>query len=137
MRVDAFQIHVGDAVVRHVVLDAGARLLRAHPHRGPAGMLGARLGLAEDALKGYLAKAVDMAARRASRRRRRDRRAEVRQLGQAIAESRDRRCLSMTSAEELDMGIQNPPQTLKPFFMTLLPSLLTCFGGHTTRFWSR
>ncbi len=70
MRVDAFLVHVGDAVTRYVVLDAMAQLLRsAHRYRGAAGVLGARRCLHEDALERDLAITIDVPAWRAAGRR--------------------------------------------------------------------
>jgi hypothetical protein len=85
MRVDAFLVHVGNARIRGIVLHAAARLLRAHPHRSAAGVLGARRGLAEDALERDLAKAIDVPPRRAAGRRRRNGHAKLRQFGTTAA----------------------------------------------------
>ena len=86
MRVDTFQVHVGDAVVGLVVLHAGTRLSRPHPHRIAAAVVGARLGLAEDALEGDLAIAIDVPPGRTAGSAGPDRRAECGQLGQPVAE---------------------------------------------------
>src|SRR5580704_1923746 len=120
MRVDTFVVHVGDAVRGLVVLYPAARLLGAHPHRGAAGMLGARLGLAENALKGNLAETVDMPAGRAARRGRRDRRAKLRQLGQAVAETGIEIFVD-DLGRRLDMGVGIPD--LKTVFHELASRL--------------
>src|SRR5205085_5458545 len=66
MRVGALVVHVADAALGRVVLHAGARLLAAHPMGVAAAMGLARRRLAEDALIGDLAEAIDVAAGRAA-----------------------------------------------------------------------
>ena len=88
MRVGALIVHVADPALGRVVLDPRAWLLAAHPVGVAAAMGLARRRLAEDALIGDLAEAVDMPAGRAAGIAGPDRHAVGRQVGEPGAEPR-------------------------------------------------
>ena len=87
MRVGALVVHVLEPAFGLVVLGPGARLLRAHPLGVAAAMGLARRRLAEDALVGNLAVAVDMAAGCSAGFAGPDRLAVLRQFGKARPEA--------------------------------------------------
>src|SRR5207302_5371093 len=85
MRIRPLVVHVLEPACGLVVLGPGARLLRAHPLGIAAAMGLARRRFAEDALIGYLAIPIDMAAGRPAGRPGSDRLPVWRQLGKARA----------------------------------------------------
>ena len=128
MRVDAFVVHVGDAVFRLRRPARRARgCLRAHPHRGAAGMLGARRGLAEDALERDLAIAIDVPPRRAARRRRRIGVRNCARSGRRLRKPGST-YLSITSADGSTWV--SASKTRSPSFITCPPSQVG-FGHYT------
>src|SRR5207248_3751833 len=88
MRIGPLVVHVLDAGGCLIVLHPRARHLAAHPMRVAAAMGLARRRLAEDALIGDLAEAVDMPAGRAAGIAGPDRYAICRQVREASAEPR-------------------------------------------------
>ena len=88
MPVGALIVHVADPALGRIVLHPGARLLAAHPVGIAAAMGLARRRLAENALIGDLAIAVDVAAGRAAGRPGADRHPVRRQLVETRAKAR-------------------------------------------------
>jgi len=116
---------------RLVVLHARARLLRSHPYRIAAGMVGSRRSLAEDAPIGDLAETVDVAIGRAARRAGADRHAVLRQLGQAIAKPRIEIFVDHLG-RRLDMSVGIPD--LEPVFHHPLSRSSLCDDLYTTQY---